>query len=231
MRSRHLSILILAAVLLAACGVPTPRTLTVTGHGEVQLQPDLVTVTLGVQTRRSDVTGAVEENNRVASAILAAARNIGVAEADMRTSYFSVYSQPEYDEFGVLTNAVTYWVDNNLTVRLRDVSRLSELLQAAVDAGATNIFGVEFSIAETAAAEDDARQQAIGDARTRAEQIAGAAGLTLGEPTTISAGVFLPPPMFYGGEAAFGMGGGGGPPVATGTSTVSADVTITYVLR
>lgn len=232
MRLRTLSILMSAAILLTACSVPTTsqRTLTVTGHGEVRLDPDVATVTLGVQTRRPEVASAVSENNRVANAILEAARGVGVANADMQTSYFSVYAQPEYDEFGVLTNEVTYWVDNNLTVRLRDVSRLSQLLQAAVDAGATTIYGVEFTIAETGAAEDEARQQAIADARQRAEQTAGNAGLTLGEPLTINAGTFAPPPVFYG-EGAFGLGGGGGPPISTGSSSVTADVTITYVVR
>jgi hypothetical protein len=232
MRLRNLSILILAAALLTACSTltPTQHTLTVTGHGEVSLQPDVASITLGVQTRRPDVAGAVSENNRVAAAILEAARRVGVADADMQTSYFSVYSQPEYDEFGVLTSEVTYWVDNNLTVRLRDVSRLSQLLQAAVDAGATTIYGVEFTVAETGASEDEARQQAIADAHERARQIAASAGLTLGEVLTISTGITAPPPVFYGAEA-IGIGGGGGPPIASGSTKVSADVTITYLVR
>jgi hypothetical protein len=192
--------------------------------------PDVVTVNLGVQTRNADVQRAVAENNRIASAIMDAARQVGVADADMQTAYFSVYPQSEYDQFGVLTDEVTYFVDNNLSVRLRDVSRLSELLQNAVDAGATNIYGVSFAIADTSAAEAEARAEAMADAQARATQIAGDAGLTLGEPITISTGITLPQPYFYG-AAAYGMGGGGGPPVSTGTNTVTVNVTVSYAVR
>jgi hypothetical protein len=159
-----------------------------------------------------------------------AARQVGVADADMQTAYFTVYPQSEYDQFGVLTDQITYFVDNNLSVRLRDVAKLSELLQNAVDAGATNIYGVTFDIADTSAAEAVARAEAMADAQARAALIAVNAGLTLGEPITISTGVTYPEPYYYGAPA-YGMGGGGGPPVSTGTNTVTVNVTVSYAVR
>jgi hypothetical protein len=208
----------------------TERSITVPGEGLVQVAPDVVTVNLGVQTRNADVQRAVSENNRIASAIMDAARMVGVAEADMQTAYFTVYPQSDYDQFGVLTDQVTYFVDNNLSVRLRDVAKLSELLQNAVDAGATNIYGVTFAIADTSAAETEARAKAIADAQARAALIAVNAGLTLGEPLTISTGVTYPEQFYYGAPA-YGMGGGGGPPVSTGMNTVTVNVTVSYAVR
>ena len=234
MRTYGIPVLLLAAVWLAGCAVlnPTERSISVPGRGEVLVAPDVVSVTLGVQTRNANVAAAVEENNRLAAAIMEAARQAGVADSDMQTTYFNVYAQTQYDQFGVLAEQGTYWVDNNLTVRLRDVDRLSELLQAAVDAGATNIYGVTFSVAETTAAEVEARAEAMADAQTRAEQIAGDAGLTLGEPITISTGVTLPVPQIFYGAGAYGIGGGGeGPPISSGTNTVAVDVTVSYTLR
>lgn len=232
MRTRVLSVLLLSAVLLSGCvgQAKTDRSITVPGEGEVQVAPDVVTVNLGVQTRNADVQQAVAENNRIASAIMEAARQVGVADSDMQTAYFTVYPQSAYDQFGGLTDQVTYFVDNNLTVRLRDVSKLSELLQGAVDAGATTIYGVTFAIADTSAAEAEARTEAMADAQARAAQIAGDAGLTLGEPMSITTGVTLPEPVYYSGLAS-GMGGGGGPPVSTGTNTVTANVTVSYAVR
>jgi len=236
MRTCTLPVFLLAAALLAGCAAApgAERSITVPGEGRVQLAPDLVTVNLGIQTRNSNVQAAVGENNRVAAAIVEAARAVGVADADLQTAYFTVYPQHEYDQFGVITDQVTYLVDNNLSVRLRDVGRLSELLQRAVDAGATNIYGVTFTIADTSAVEDQARQKAMADAEARAAQIAAAAGVTLGEPITVSAGVVVPPP-FYFGAPAYGMGGGGGegvaPPVSVGTNTVTVNVTVTYAIR
>jgi uncharacterized protein YggE len=232
MRTRVFLVLLASAGLLAGCVTPkgTDRAITVPGEGSVQVAPDVVTVNLGVQTRNADVQRAVAENNRIAAAIMEAARAVGVADSDMQTAYFTVYPQPEYDQFGALTEEVTYFVDNNLSVRLRDVSRLSDLLQGAVDAGATNIYGVAFAIADTSAAEEQARAEAMDDAQARAEQIAADGGLTLGEPIVISTGVIVPPPVFYG-EGAYGMGGGGGPPVSAGTNTVTANVSVSYAIR
>ena len=232
MRTRVLSAILLTAVLLAGCAAQpkTARSITVPGEGSVQVAPDVVTVNLGVQTRNADVQRAVAENNRTASAIMDAARQVGVADADMQTAYFSVYPQSEYDQFGVLTDQVTYFVDNNLSVRLRDVAKLSELLQNAVDAGATNIYGVTFAIADTSAAEVDARAEAMADAQARAAQIAVNAGLMLGETISISTGVTLPPSYYYG-AAAYGIGGGGGPPVSTGMNSVTVNVTVIFAVR
>jgi len=232
MRTRVLSVILLTAVLLAGCvGQPkAERSITVPGEGSVQVAPDVVTVNLGVQTRNADVQRAVAENNRTASAIMDAARQVGVADADMQTAYFSVYPQSEYDQFGVLTDKVTYFVDNNLSVRLRDVAKLSELLQNAVDAGATNIYGVTFALADTSAAEVDARAEAMADAQARAAQIAVNAGLTLGETISISTGVIYPEPIYYG-AAAYGIGGGGGPPVSTGMNSVTVNVTVIFAVR
>ena len=233
MRIFLLSILLTPALLLGASLGPnaSERSIRVPGEGSVQVAPDVVTVNLGVQTRNANVQQAVAENNRTAAAIMQAARAVGVADSDMQTAYFSVYPQQEYDQFGALTDQVTYFVDNNLTVRLRDVSRLSDLLQGAVDAGATNIYGVTFSISDTSAAEDEARAEAMADAQSRAEQIAADAGLTLGEPITISTGISLPQPIYYE-AAAYGLGGGGeGPPISTGTNTVMANVFVSYAIR
>jgi uncharacterized protein YggE len=232
MRTRVFLTFSLAAILLTGCAAKpgTERAITVPGEGSVQVAPDVVTVNLGVQTRNADVQQAVAENNRIASAIMEASRAVGVSDADMQTAYFTVYPQTDYNQFGIASEDVTYYVDNNLSVRLRDVTRLSDLLQGAVEAGATNIYGVTFSIADTSAAETEARAKAMDDALARAAQIAVASGLTLGEPITISSGTILPQPVFYG-EGAMGVGGGGGPPVATGTNTVTVNVTVSYALR
>lgn len=233
MRKPILTILLLASLVLSGCsaltGVPA-RTLTVTGNGTATVAPDVATVTLGIQTRHDLVAQAVAQNNTVATRIMNAARGVGVSNADMRTAYFSVYSQPKYDEFGSPTGEVSYFVDNSLEVRLRDVSKLSDLLQAAVNAGANSIYGINFSVADTKAAEDEARGEAIGDARTRADELAAAAGVSLGEIVSVTTGTFGYPPQPY--YPAFGMGGGGdGPPTQPGTLEVSAQVTVVYEVK
>lgn len=228
-------LLVAAAVLLSGCASApdNPQAITVGGHGQIAVAPDVVTVTLGVQTHDRSVTAAVADNNAVAARVMQAARDASVSDADMQTAYFSVYPQREYDSFGQPTGEVTYFVDNNLTVKLRQVDRLPELLQGAVDAGASNIYGVSFLISDSSDEAATAQVEAMADARSRAEQIASELGVTLGEPISIAIGTFVPPPvpMFYG-EAAFGLGGGGGgPPVSSGTNLVVVDVTVSYAFR
>ena len=197
MRTRTFALSLFAALTLAGCsalGLTPDRTLTVTGSGSTKITPDVVSVTLGIQTRHDDVGQAVTQNNTVASRIMDAARTVGVDNADMRTIYFSVSSQPKYDEFGSPTGEVSFFVDNSLQVTLRDVAKLSDLLQSAIDAGANSVYGVSFSVADTSAAEDEARQKAIADAQARATELAGVSGVTLGSIQTLTTSAYSPGP-------------------------------------
>lgn len=233
MRRRILALSFLTALTLAGCsalGLAPQRTLTVTGSGSTRISPDIVSVTLGIQTRHDDVGQAVAQNNTTASRIMDAARTIGVADADMRTIYFSVSSQPKYDEFGSPTGQVSYFVDNSLQVTLRDITKLSDLLQAGIDAGANSVYGVTFSVADTNAAEDEARQKAIADAQARATELAGVSGVTLGTIQSVSTTAYSPYPTAIYADG-YGMGGGGGPPTQPGSLEITAQVTVIYSVK
>jgi hypothetical protein len=231
---------LLAGLFLAACG-PAPSAylaqpgLTVTGNGSVNLTPDVATVNLGIQTQDTRVAQAVSLNNTIADQVLEAIAALGVEEGDVHTTYFSVWSQPVYDEFGTPTGESTYFSDNTVTITVRQVDQLGEILQQAVDAGANTIHGVTFTVADPSAAQTRARDEAMADAQAKAEQMAAAAGATLGDAISISTSVYLPPVPYYyqralggGGE---GLGGGGGPPVSAGSYEVQVDVTVVYDLR
>ena len=232
--TRRLSLLtlLLAAVLLAGCS-PTstayPPTLSTSGTGIVQVAPDMVTVNLGVQTQNSDVSAAVAENNTAAQAITDAAGLVGVSPADIQTTYFSVWSQPMYDEFGNPTDSVTYTVDHTLTIKLRDTAKLGDLLQASIRAGANTVQGVSFGLQDPTAAQDQARELAMQDGQARAEMLASTAGVSLGKVKSASTALSAPQPMYA--VYAEGMGGGGGVPTAPGTQTVQVQVYLVYEIQ
>ncbi len=220
--------LALVSVALAGCGAISPRqqrSLVVTGTGKVEVAPDIVTVNLGVQTVGEDIAQVMADNNRRSQRVQQAVVALGVAQDDVRTISFNVSPQAQYDESGKPTGATVYWVDNTITVTLRQIDQLGRLLQAAVDAGANSIQGVSFSVDEPSPAEDEARQLAMQDARARAEMLAQAADATLGDPLTISASVYVPSPY------AAGIGGGGGVPVSAGMTEVQVQVFVTYELK
>ncbi|MGH2625135.1 MAG: SIMPL domain-containing protein [Anaerolineales bacterium] len=203
-----------------------PRTISVTGIGTVHLPPDVVRVNLGVQTRGADISEAVRENNTLAEAVTAAVKAAGVAEDDIQTTYFNVYSQPQYDEFGNPTGDVTYWVDNTVTVALRQVDALGDLLQKALNAGANSVQGVTYSVDDPEAALAGARTEALEDARRQAEQLASGAGATVGpilSLTETSSGGASYPSDFDKGAA--------GVPTEPGTLEYQISVYVTYTLR
>lgn len=227
-RRRTLLTLILAAGLLAGCTTAVeafPPTLSTSGSGIVKVAPDMATVSLGVQTQDSDVSAAVAENNAAAQAITAAAELVGVAPADIQTTYFSVWSQPMYDEFGNPTDSVTYTVDHSLTVKLRDTTKLGDLLQASIRAGANTVQGVTFGLQDPTAAQDQARELAMQDGQARAQMLASSAGVTLGRLKSASTSS-APQPMYA--VYAEGIGGGGGVPTAPGTQAVQVQVYLVY---
>jgi len=239
-RSFLFSILLVAAVLLAACSASVPatgyptQTLSVSGSGKASAEPDKVTISVGVQTQGDDVVLAVADNNRQSSAVQDALLQAGVSPADLQSTYFSVWNSPIYDPSGSPTGLVTYYVDNTLTATLRDPSRLGAMLQAALSAGANNIQGISFGVSETKPFEDEARQKAMADAQTRAEMMATAAGVRLGKLTSISTSVSSAQPIPYyayamgGGDR--GGGGGGGPPISSGVAEIEASVYLVYEL-
>ena len=236
MNARNTLILLtLAGLLLGGCAgsaaTQSRPQLTVSGTGIVRLTPDLATINLGVTTQDNDVAQAVAANNLTAQAITDAVKGLGVAPEDVRTAYFNVSPQPQYDQTGMPTGQTIYWVNNTLLVTLRQVDQLGTLLQAAVEAGANNINGVSFDVADKSRAEEQARQAAMQDAAKRAARLATAAGAALGEVLSIYTGSSTYGNVSYVEAANAGAGGTSAVPIAPGTFDVQIDVTVIYALN
>lgn len=235
MRNRlFISLLLLAGLGLAACSSQVspagPSGLSVTATGSVYLVPDVVDIDLGVQTRSASVGNAVSNNNRLAAAVMAALTGQGIAASDIQTTYFSVSPQQTFDNTGAPTGAVMYWVDNTVHVRLRQPDKLGDVLQAAIAAGANSVLGVSYSVSDPSQAQIEARQKAMEQAQARAHLLASAAGVTLGDPLTISTSVGLPAPRTTAAGAAEAPATSG-VPVSLGSLEVQAQVTLTYALK
>jgi uncharacterized protein YggE len=232
--SKSAAIILSLAVVSSACsaaggGIPQ-RTVSVTGTGTARLTPDIVIVTLGVQTQDPQVARAVQDNNARASRVTEAVKAAGVAAADIQTSDFSVSSQQKFDPQGTPTGEVTYIVSNTLTLTLRDVSKLGDLLQSALESGANTVQNVSYSVADPSEALDKARLEAIQDAHDQATQLADAAGAQLGPVFNLTE--YSPAPILSYAAASFGKGGGGGGvPASPGTLEYQVQIYIVYTLR
>jgi len=208
---------------------PGPATVSVTGHGAVQVKPDMATITLGVDVVRPTLPDALTESNTQMESVLAAVKAAGVAEDDIQTTSFYVNIFRSYDTSGQPGEITGFQVSNQVVVIVRDLDKLNTILGDAVAAGANSVYGIGFAVADPTMAASQARKRAVEDARARAEELASASGLSLGRVVSVTelAAPYGPPVTIEGGA---GKGAGYAPPIQTGMVEVTVDVKVTYEL-
>lgn len=194
----------------------------VTGSGKVYATPDQATVQLGVISQAKSAADALKDNSAKTAAVLASIKTIGVDSKDVQTHDFSIY--PTYDTNGATITG--YQVTNTVMVVIRDLANAGSILDQVVQAGANNVSGLSFDIADTSKLQTEARAKAIADARAKAEAMATAAGVSLGEIIAISESVSsMPMPM-----AKMAMADAASVPLATGQQLIAIDVSISFAL-
>lgn len=210
------------------------RTITVTGTGKIFIDPDIAYVTIGVHTENKDATQAVADNNANSQAVKDALIKLGVDEKDIQTTNFSIYPQQQYDPQGRPTGEINYVVDNSIYVTVRDIEKIGEILDAAIQAGANSIYGIQFDVADRSKFLSEARRLAVDNAQAQAEELAQAAGVTLGDVKTISTFSEPQPVPVYDR----GMGGGfvvaetaASVPVSSGQMVLQTTVNMVYDIR
>ena len=225
------------ALLMSACapaGSANVRTLSVSGSGEALLAPDIAYIYVGVHTENTAAANAVEENTSQTETLVQAIRDFGIDEKDIRTTSFSIYPMDRFDPAtGMPSGEKVYAVDNTVYVTVRDLTKLGDLLDTAVQAGANNINSVQFDVAEKDEALKQARAEAVKDAEAQAQSLAQAAGLSLGEIQSISFFDAQPYPLFdgKGGGAMAAEAAAAAIPIQPGQLTFTVSVSVTYALR
>ena len=220
--SRALFVLFVAALALGPAQA-AEKLVTVTGEATVAVAPDTAMIRLGVGTQEKTAREASEANARQMTAVLAAIKDTGVADRDIQTSRLSL--QPQYDPNKSGTARLTgFQASNQVTVRIRDIDKLPTVLDRAITAGANEMSGIEFVVSEQSKLLDQARDDAIADARRRADLYAKAAGAKLGRVVSITEEGSAPPPRPIQALRA------GAVPIAPGEQTLRAIVTVSYEL-
>ena len=223
-----------------AAGVPT---VSVSGHGQVNVPPDTASVSIGIDVIQPTLPEAQAQATAQATAVIEALKAAGIADEDIQTAFFNVTILRDYGADAAVsttsesenagpTQITGFEILHQLQVTVRDTDMLGELLDEAVAAGANSINGVTFYVDDQTAAASDARRLAVEDARTKAEELAATAGLTLGPVISIAEGTFspVPPPMPAGAGVDMAMAEAA-VPVQPGSSTVAVDVSMTFQLR
>ena len=200
--------------------------ITVEGIGKVTVAPDLATVGVGVQTQAATAAQAQAQASAAIARITSAVRGRGVATADMTSEWISLQPQYAYEPAGSVPPRVTgYQANQSLSVKVRAIDQTGAIIDAAVAAGATQVSGISFSVADRTAAMARARTAAMADARQRAASLAQAAGVTLGSVISISeVSAPTPVPFANGAMAAPSVQ----TPVQPGTTELEVDVQATF---
>ena len=226
--------------LLAASSIAAPAAaevqVTATGpiveltiNESVEAEPDIATVGAGVTTQARTAVEAMRLNAQQMSAVVERIKQLGVAERDIQTTGINLGAQYDYNQQTQRPIFRGYQASNRVSVKLRQVERTGEVLDALVAAGATDLSGPDWSIDDDTAARAQARRQAMETARSQALEYARAAGYSDVRVLEISETTAPRPPMPYLGavraEAAVAS-----TPVQPGLVQAGVTVQVTYEL-
>jgi len=232
MRRIHLLLPLLFLIALNACADDTPSLqgtqLTVTAEAEASQPPDIARLSTGVVTQANDANTALRHNAREMDKVMAALKSAGIAERDIQTSGISLY--PQYRHPRNEAPSITgYQAANAVSVKVREIARLGEVLDALVASGANQINGPYFAIDEPEPVYDRARLAALDKARERAKLYADALGMKALRIISIneSGGPSQPPGLRMMAAMAQDEAS---TPIAPGESTLRARVTVVFEL-
>lgn len=220
----------LAGIGAAQAQVAPPPAISVTGEANVSVAPDIATIDAGVTSEGKTAREAADSNNKAMGTVLLALKAQSIADKDVRTSRLSLqpHSAPTHGPNSPM-QITGYRASNHVTVTLHDVAGVAATIDALVAAGANDIGGISFSVAETSRLLDDARTRALADAQRKAEIYARAANVALGSPLSIAEDGAQPPhPLYRMTAAAPAMAP---TPVAAGETSLHVGVTVTYAIK
>ncbi len=228
---RALSALILSTALVLPITAPAladevaQHTISVTGTGSVEAAPDMATLMIGVTTQAETAAEALAANTEATNAVIARLTASGIEARDMQTSNLSI--NPNWTGYDSSTPTIAGYVASNmLTVRVRVLDTTGAVLDAAVTDGANTLNGLTFGLADPEPAYNEARKEAVADARAKAELLAGAAGVKLGPVLSIAdqGAMTDPAPMYREAVSAAPV------PVVGGELGLIANVSVTYAI-
>ena len=186
---RQVAVIVITTTLLASsagaqtqpCTSVTGRTVTVSGSSTLRLKPDRASFSVGAETGAQSVSEAFKRNTAKLNAVVGALKERGVASQEIQTSNFSISSRVEKGK-----KAPGFRVSNLVTVTREDPASISELLQAAVAAGANQVEGLRFFVGDPGKSQPRGLEMAFQNARAKAEKLASLSGRALGEVVCVT---------------------------------------------
>nr|QNO52396.1 hypothetical protein IAKEDICC_00017 [Methanosarcinales archaeon ANME-1 ERB6] len=203
-------------------------TISVSGTGAIETEPNQAKVCLGVETQSKNVTEALDENSLRMTAVIEAMKALGISKDNIETTYFNIYPVIDYENKSKQIEG--YKVNNEVTVELDDLGKIGKVIEEAINTGANRVRRIEFDLTEDKKKElrEEAIKEACDDARAKADAIASGLGLELVRVSAVSeSGVYVEPYR----EVGFEDTKASAPPIAPKEVKVSATINVVYECR
>lgn len=213
---------------------PVGEPFMVSGEGKVFVTPDIAKISFGITESGSSLKTVQNTVNTKSKTLTDALKKLGIADADIKTTGYSVY--PQYDFTSPTQRITGFQVSTNYEVTIKNFDIVNDAITAGTGAGANTIGGVNFEVNDATQKEklNEARKLAVNDAKDKASGLAGAAGITLGKIVNISEnqGGITPRPL------ALPASGGGldqksiaQPNIQPGLTEIDVTVSLSYEVR
>ena len=204
------------------------RTVSVSATGTVSGEPDIARISTGVVSEAETARDAVARNTAVMKKVVDGLKAGGIAAKDIQTTSFNVEPRYQHANDGRPPSIIGYRALNQVQIVARDLAKLGEVLDQAVTLGANQLGGIHFEVSTAETLQDEARKQAMANARRRAQLYATAAAAELGEVLTIAEEVHMGPPRpMPMARAAMAEA----VPIERGTQTLEVKIHVTWALR
>ncbi len=235
----------LSSVRYVGAGIAAGNTINVSGYGEAVAVPDIATFSFSVISEKPTVALAQADATTKANATLAYLKAAGIDEKDIQTSDYSVNPQYDYVQKACVNGYCPggeqvlrgYQVRQTTTVKVRDTEKAGDLLGGVGSTGATEVSGLQFTFDDPNGVEAEAREEAIADAKVKANELAKQLGVSIVRVVSFSeSGSGVPYPMAYGrgGMEVVNMASDTkavAPEISTGQNKVTSNVSVTYEIR
>jgi uncharacterized protein len=202
--------------------------ITVSGVGTVSVKPDVADVTLGITVSKTTAKEARDAAATAMTAVIAAVKKDGVADKDIVTINVSLNPTYDYSSGSGAGRLVGYQFSNTVKITVHDLNKVAAIVDDSVAAGATNVQGIAFRVNDPTIIQNQARQLAMTAARSNANALAQAAGVSIKGVASISESGSSP--VTYYPTYAAGVKDSASTPIQTGTTDVTIQVSVAYLI-
>lgn len=211
---------------------PNARVITVSGEGKITTKPDLAMVSVSVVNQGGTVKAVTEEGNKKMNQVVAAVKALGIADKDVATSSYRLTPEYRYPENGA-RQLTGYSLNQQLTVKIRDLAKVDQVLDGAIKAGANEVGDLSFDLDDASEVKSKARQEAFDKARAKAEEMARLAGVKLGRVVTFSESTDQMPTLYpnFALDMVRSEAVSSAPAVEPGSKEVNLSVSVTYEIE